>query len=81
MGICAVAGLTYLFTEEPFRYPAQAVSSSGGEIIDLRGVPRAHLVIQDGHKQLKYEEGSFWALPPIDLGEVQSDRLDDFLYE
>lgn len=57
------------------------ISGLAGEIIDLRGVPRARVVIgSDGRKRLEYEAGSLWALPPIDLGRVRSDRLDDYLY-
>lgn len=27
-----------------------------------------------------YGKNSFWALPPLDFGDVRSDRLDDYLY-
>ena len=61
--------------------PKEAFSESVAEVIDLRGVPRALPVIgPDGRKRLEYAADSFWGLPPLDLGDLRSDRLDDFLY-
>jgi hypothetical protein len=61
--------------------PMGAVSEPVAEVIDLRGVPRAKLVIDPaGRKRLIYEKGSLWAFPPTDLGPIRSDRLDEVLY-
>lgn len=62
--------------------PKEAVSEPIAEVIDLRGVPRARVVIgPDGRKRLEYAADSFWGLPPLALGNLRSDQLDDFLYD
>ncbi len=82
MNSCQVANvLIYGVGPSLDRRSSEVVSGAVGEIFDLRGVPRVRIVIDSsGRKRLEYAEGSFWALPPVDLGDVQSKRLDDFIY-
>ena len=41
---------------------------------------RIRIVDEGGKKKLFFSKDSFWGIPPLDLGNVRSDRLDDFLY-
>lgn len=79
---CAAIGLERVFTMELVRGQATELTSNvTAEAIDLRGVPRARLVVSpNGRKRLIYEPGSLWAFPPVDLGGIRSDTLDEFLY-
>lgn len=45
------------------------------------GQPQCALIVElDGRRHIEYLEGSAFFFPPTDLGRVQSDRLDDYLY-
>ena len=77
----AVDVLIFFSEAKPFNSGVLGQSVSSAEVIDLRGVPRAHLEIgRNGRKRLKYEQESLWLFPPSDLGRVQSHKLDDLLY-
>lgn len=73
-----------LYGVDPSWSPAsrEVVSEPLAEVVDLRGVPRARLVVDSqGRKRLEYDKDSLWAFPPVDLGPIRSNRLDEFLYK
>ena len=83
MGFSSLAaGLIYVSTEElPLAGSPDVQSGYVAEIVDLQRILRARVVTgSDGRRRLEYEKDSFWALLPVDLGDLRSDRLDDFLY-
>ncbi len=81
MNSSASANLAYVAQTMTYVVTTDVSSVSVADVIDLRGVPRARIIVDaDGKKHLVYEEGALCAFPPIDLGGVSSENLDDFLY-
>ena len=66
---------------EEFLVDQTLPKGQSGVIARLLGSATSVKMIQKGgRRKIEYPPNSFWRLPPVDLGKVRSDRLDDFLY-
>ena len=78
--ITATSAETTIIHEE-FWWGQRFPEGDSGSVASVRNfTPQIKVVGQGGKKNLWYGPDSFWAAPPVDLGEIRSDQLDDFLY-